>query len=78
MAATVIVRGRLTDPRHMELLEPISDVGEEIELEVSIRPVAQNKGTDIFALIASLPPGSRTKADIDGQIEKERNSWNDR
>jgi len=78
MRRGVIVRGRLSTPRHIELAEPVRDIGGEVEVEVSIRPVSEIKGTDVFALIASLPPGSRTKAEIDRQIEEERASWGDR
>jgi len=78
MHRNVTVRGRLSDPRHIELAEPVRDIGGEVEVEVSIRPVSKTKGTDVFALIANLPPGSRTKAEIDRQIEEERASWGDR
>jgi hypothetical protein len=33
---------------------------------------------DVFALIGSLPAGSRTKEDIDLQIARERSSWDER
>ncbi len=51
------------------------------EVEVVVRPVEAKPATpqrDIFDVIRSLPPGSRTKEDIDRQIAEERDSWRDR
>ena len=78
MHRSVIVRGRLSYPRHIELSEPVRGIDGDVEVEVSIRPVSEIKGADVFALIASLPPGSRAKAEIYRRIKEERASWNDR
>jgi hypothetical protein len=78
MHRSITVRGRLSDPRHIELSEPVPDIGGEVEIEILIRPVPEVKGADVFALIADLRPGSRTKTDIDHQIQEERASWGDR
>ncbi len=78
MHRSVTVHGRLSDPRHIKLAETVRDIGGEVEVEVSIRPVSEIKGTDVFALIASLPPGTRTRTEIDRHIEEERASWGDR
>ena len=32
----------------------------------------------VFDLVARLPPGTRTKEDIDRQVEEERAAWGDR
>jgi hypothetical protein len=66
----------MSDPRHIELAQPVSEVTGEVE--VLIRPLRSVRGTDVFALIANLPPGLRSKADIDRQIQEERASWADR
>ena len=39
---------------------------------------AKGRREDVFEMIASLAPGSRSKADIDRQIKEERSSWGDR
>jgi hypothetical protein len=75
MHQSVTMRGRLCDPRHIELAEPIDAVGEEVE--VIIRPIRPQSGKSIFEVIAALPPGTRTKEDIDRQIREERDSWGD-
>jgi hypothetical protein len=76
MGRSVIARGRLSDPRHIELAEPVREIGGEVE--VLIRPVSETQEVDVFALIAALTPGSRAKADIDRQLREERESWGDR
>jgi hypothetical protein len=73
---SVTIRGGLSDRRHIELAEPIEAVGEEVE--VIIRPLPAHPAKDVFGFIASLPPASRSKADIDRQIHEERDSWGDR
>jgi len=51
------------------------------EVEVFVRPVARAHAQpeqDIFDFLRSLPPGTRSKEDIDRQIGDERDSWGDR
>jgi hypothetical protein len=75
MRESITIKGKLSDSRHIELSEPIEGVGEEVE--VVVRPIAPRPGVDVFEFIASLPPGKRTKEDIDRQIREERESWGD-
>ena len=76
MRESITMRGKLSDARHIELAEPIEDVGEEVE--VVIRPIQPRPKKDVFEFIASLPAGTRTKEDIDRQMREERDSWGDR
>lgn len=76
MRESITMRGKLSDSRYIELAEPIEGVGEEVE--VVIRPITSHAGISIFEIFAALPPGSRTKEDIDRQIREERDSWGDR
>ena len=39
--------------------------------EVSISPT----GLDILAFLDSLPPGKKTKAELDARLDAERNAW---
>ena len=66
----------MSDSRHIELSEPVTGVGEEVE--VMIRSLGPSSGRDVFEVVALLATGSRTKADIDRQILEERVSWEDR
>ncbi len=71
----VVVRGRLHG-RHIDLDEPVDQLDGEVE--VVVRPVvaAHAKPVEsIFDFIRKLPPGTRSKKDIDRQIAEERASW---
>ncbi|MGO9837138.1 MAG: hypothetical protein ACLP1X_23325 [Polyangiaceae bacterium] len=74
MERGVIVRGRLHG-RQIDLDEPVDQL--EGEVEVTVRPVGASHPTvaDMLTLIATFPPGTRTKEDIDRQIVEERASW---
>ena len=79
METALILRGRLSDSRHIELDEPVT--GMEGEVEVVLRSVVRPDrpgAVDVFELIAATIPGTRSKEDIDRQIEEERGSWGDR
>ena len=79
MRRAIIIRGKLADSQHIELAEPVDEM--QGDVEVTLRAVVdedEGVGKDIFEHIASLPPGNRTKEDIDRQIADERASWGDR
>lgn len=77
MARTYVVRGRVSDARHIELDEPIEE-GSEVHVVVVTPSVGTTKKrVDIMDHIRSLKPGTRTKEDIDRQIKEERDSWGD-
>jgi len=79
MEKAIVVRGKLSDPQHIELAEPITELRGEVEIVVrSVLPAQPQPRQDIFDFIASLPPGMRSKEDIDRQIQEERDSWGDR
>ena len=78
MERGVVVRGRLHG-RHIDLDETIDQLKSEVE--VTVHPVASESTKtveSIFDFIRSLPPGTRTKEDVDRQIAEERDSWGDR
>ena len=76
MNRTIVARGRFSDPQHIELAEPVSEIRGDVE--VLIRPLPKTETEDVFDVIAGLAPGSRSKDDIDQQIKAERASWGDR
>jgi len=79
MHKAIIVRGRMTGPRRIELDEPVDDVTGEVEVVVRpVEPTPAKAAQDIFDFLRSLPPGTRSKEDIDRQIAEERESWGDR
>jgi len=79
MERALVIRGNLSDPRHIELDEPILELHGPVEVVVRPLPSARSDGGRHFLqLIAVLPPGTRTKEDIDRQIRQERDAWGDR
>jgi len=74
----LIVRGRISNSRHIELDEAVP--GMDGEVEVVVRRVTAPEPTralDVFELISAGAPGTRSRADIDRQIADERGSWSD-
>ena len=76
MGRSIIARGKFSDPRHIELAEPVREIGGEVE--VSIRQLSGTGTRDAFDIIAAFASGSRSKADIDQQIHEERDAWDKR
>ena len=76
MSRSIIARGKISDPRHIELAEPVREIHGDVE--VLIRALPKAEGEDVFDIIAAFAPGSRSKADIDRQVHEERGSWGDR
>lgn len=79
MERAIILRGRLSGSRRIELDEALDEVTGEVELVVrSVEPKEAKPAQDVFDFLRSLPPGTRSKEDIDRQIAEERDSWGDR
>lgn len=79
MQRAIIVRGRLSGPRRIDLDEGVDELTGEVEVVVrSIESKEAKPAQDVFEFIRSLPPGTRSKEDIDRQIAEERDSWGDR
>jgi hypothetical protein len=74
MTRTVVVKGRLVGPSTVELAEPVAaQPGSEVEIVVRVTTAGGTGKLSEF--LRSLPPGTRTKEDIDRQINEERDSW---
>ena len=66
--------GSHADTQRTDLAEDI-DAGENA-VEVDVRPGRERSPRrDIRDVLRSLPPGTRSKEDIDQQIREERASW---
>ena len=78
MDKAIVVRGRLSDPRHIELDEPVTSLYGAVEVVVRAASEGLLPVRDVFDLIAGLPPGQRLKADIDRQLQEDRASWGNR
>jgi hypothetical protein len=72
----IIVRGRLSGPRRIDLDEAVDEVAGEVEVVVRAVSSTQAKPEqDVFDFLRSLPAGTRSKEEIDLQIAEERSSW---
>lgn len=79
MERAIIVRGRISGPRRIDLEEPLDEVTGDVELVVrSLEPVREPPAQDVFDFVRALPPGTRTKEDIDRQVAEEHDAWGDR
>jgi len=79
MQRAIVVKGRMVSPTTVELEEPVSEVTGDVE--VVLRTIAEDQasqGETVFEFLRRIPPGMRTKEDIDRQIREERDSWRDR
>jgi hypothetical protein len=74
MERAVILKGRVTDDRHIELDESLGELTGPVEVTLRSVSTAKEEPEDILEFLAKLPPGTRTKEDIDQQIREERAS----
>lgn len=76
MQSAVIIRGRQVSPTQIELAEPLPDGVTSIDViahRAAALTVDESISKDpLMDFIRSLPPGSRTKADIDARVREER------
>ena len=72
MSRTVVIKGRVVGPSTVELDEALPDRTQEVEVVARVADQARGRVSDY---LRSLPPGTRSKEDIDRQIREERDSW---
>ena len=75
MRNAVVIAGRLVGPRQVELDEPVSSLGAQVEVIIDSQSAAQAKNGSLAAFLDGLPPGSRSREDIDRQLASERVGW---
>jgi hypothetical protein len=72
MSRTVVIKGRVVGPSTVELEKPLPERTREVEV---VARVADETGGRLSDYLRSLPPGTRSKEDIDRQIREEREAW---
>jgi hypothetical protein len=77
MERGVVVRGRLHG-RHIELDEDVDELEGDVEVFVRSVVAITPKPPDVLDVISALPPGARTKTELDERLADERASWTDR
>ncbi len=70
----MILQGRRISARQIELDSPLPDGVERVEVLVR-EPVGLSILSSLLGWIESLPPGTRSKEQIDEQVREERVSW---
>ena len=78
MQRALVVKGRLTGPRSVELEEDVTEAATGVDVVVRLPARPNLEGDDIITYLRGLPAGKRTKDEIDRQIQEERDSWGDR
>jgi hypothetical protein len=73
MSRTVVLRGHVVGPKAVALDSPAPPDAVEAEVRLSVRDAPS--GRSLSEILRGLPPGTRTAADIEAQIEDERSSW---
>lgn len=77
MAHTVVLRGRVVGSTTVQVDEPIPRETTEVEVVLHLGEKPATRPMTIGEYVRQLPPGKRTKEDIDRQIREERDSWRD-
>jgi hypothetical protein len=75
MVRAVVIKGHLVGPSSVELEEPVDAEAREVEVIVRVPEGAPPARDSLAAFLRGLPPGTRSKADIDQQLRDERDSW---
>ena len=73
MSKAIVIKARATSPRTLELEEPLPEDARDVEVHARLREETSHGKLSDY--LKSLPPGTRTKEDIDAQINEERDSW---
>lgn len=71
MTRTIVIKGRVVGPRTVELDKPLPAQTSEVQVLAHIKTSCRK----LSEIIRSFPSGTRTKEDIDRQINQERDSW---
>ena len=73
MENAIVVRGRQVGPNQIETDEKLSAEGQELAVIVLALPSLPSKQQEtIFDFIRRLPPGTRTREEIDRLVAGER------
>ena len=72
MSRTIVVKGRVVGPKTVELDQALPELTREVQV---VAQVADEIGGLLSDYLRNLPPGIRTKEDIDQQIREDRDAW---
>ena len=66
------MKGRLVGPKTVELDHPLPERTQDVQVVAEVRDSTAGTLSDY---LRGLPPGNRTKDDIDQQVREERDAW---
>lgn len=78
MDKLVTITGRMTDTSHIALDQAVPGLAGGSAVQVTLQPIPssdRNGRQTLGEFLQSLPPGRRSKDEIDAQIDEERSSW---
>lgn len=75
MQRAILVTGRITGPRSIELDEPVAGVTGEVEVILRPRANGSAQGQSVSEFLRNLSPGTRSREEIDQQLREQRADW---
>jgi hypothetical protein len=79
MDKALIIKGKLTGPRSVELERAVDSAAPDVEVVIHpLSAAVPANGETISQYILRLPPGTLTKEQMDKQLQVERDAWGDR
>jgi hypothetical protein len=75
MSRTVVVKGHVVGDTTVELEEAVPGASSEVEVVLRIPHEQTGRADRLGEVLRSLPPGTRSKDDIDRQIDEDRATW---
>lgn len=78
MQSAIVVGGRLTGPRHVELDESVEGLKGDVEVILRARRSEAAEEESVSQLLRRLPSGTRSREEIDRQLREDRGEWDGR
>jgi hypothetical protein len=75
MSRIVVIKARVVGRSTVELEEPLPERTRRVEVRAELPDESTHRPGKLSDYLRSLPPGTRTKEDIDQQIREERDGW---
>jgi hypothetical protein len=75
---TAVIKGHRVAANMIELDEPLPAEVADVDVVLRMNDMSEQAAPQSLAdFLRSLPPGTRSKADIEQQMQEERRSWPD-
>lgn len=74
MTRTIVVKGHIVGSNTVHVEEPLPEAADDVHVVLRIADEADGRPDRVVDFLRSLPPGTRSKEDIDRQIDEDRGS----